>query len=57
MLLVQTHVLACCACSYDEVKALMSSGESKMTFPLHKKILAGGISGGIGAAIATPTGA
>ena len=40
------------------MKELVSSaGEDRFNFPLWKKILAGGVSGGIGAALANPTGA
>jgi hypothetical protein len=36
---------------------LLGHGDDRYTFPLWKKIVAGGISGCIGAAIASPTGA
>uniref|UniRef100_A0A383VG02 Mitochondrial carrier protein n=1 Tax=Tetradesmus obliquus TaxID=3088 RepID=A0A383VG02_TETOB len=41
---------------YDEVKELLAvHGDDRYSFPLWKKIVAGGISGCIGAAIASPT--
>ncbi|KAF6264115.1 mitochondrial carrier domain-containing protein [Scenedesmus sp. NREL 46B-D3] len=41
---------------YDEVKELLAGhGDDRYSFPLWKKIVAGGISGCIGAAVASPT--
>lgn len=41
---------------YDECKEILAgAGDDKFTFPLWKKIVAGGFSGCIGAAIANPT--
>jgi hypothetical protein len=41
--------------AYDPVKEMLGSGQTGLDMPLWKKIVAGGLSGSVGAAIANPT--
>lgn len=41
---------------YDPMKEVLGGADDKYNFPLWKKVVAGGVAGGVGAAIANPTG-